>query len=186
MQYKSFTKQAKKAMDLAVKIAKEKKQGQLGSEYILAGLLREGSGVAWQVLHQLSVDEEDVFRLIDELAMPEGKVLLADPDHMTPETKKVLDGASAAAVRFDCDKVGTEHLLFSIIENRGCAAARLLIAMGINLGKMCTEILVAMGKEDQYSKEEGRMFRTGKRTERTVTPILEKYASDLTKKSRKW
>lgn len=183
MQYKSFTKQAKRAMDLAVKIAREKKQGQLGSEYILAGLLKEARGVAWQVLHQLSVDEEDVFRLIDELAMPEGKILLADPEDMTPETKKVLEDASAAAQRFDCEKVGTEHLLFSIIENHGCAAARLLIAMGVNLGKVYAEILVAMGKEDQYSKEEGKMLRTGKRTERTATPVLEKYASDLTERA---
>ncbi len=183
MQYKSFTKQAKKAMDLALKIAKEKKQSQLGSEYILAGLLREGNGVAWQVLNQLSVDEEDVLRLIDELAMPEGKILLADPEDMTPETKKVLEDASAAALRFECERVGTEHLLFSIIENRGCAAARLLIAMGVNLGKIYAEILVAMGKEEQYSKEEGRMFRTGKQVERTATPILEKYASDLTKRA---
>ena len=53
MQYRSaFTKQAKRAMDLAEKIAKEKEQALFGSEYILAGLLREGTGVAWQVLHQ--------------------------------------------------------------------------------------------------------------------------------------
>ncbi len=183
MQYSLFTKQARKALDFAVKIAKEKKQGLLGTEYILAGLLQEGNGVAWQVLHQLSVEEDDVLRLIDELAMPEGHILLADKDDMNPETKKVLEDASAIAVRYDCDKVGTEHLLFSIIENRGCAAARLLIAMGVNLGKVYAEILVAMGKEDQYSKEEGKMLRTGKAVEATTTPLLDKYASDLTRQA---
>ena len=181
--HKTFTKQAKKAMDMAVKAARQNRQGQLGSEYILAGLLKEGTGVAWQILQQLSVQEADVRNLIDELAMPEGNLLLADKDDMTPETRKILEDASAAADRFACDKIGTEHLLFAIIENRGCSAARILFALGVNMGKVYTEILAAMGKEKQYSKEEMKMFRTGKKAEKTVTPILDRYASDLTKQA---
>jgi ATP-dependent Clp protease ATP-binding subunit ClpC len=184
MQYNSFTRQAKKAMDLALKIARKKGQSVLGTEYILAGLLQEGTGVACQVLHQLSVEEADVLRLIDELSMPQTGYAAVETVELTPETEQVLTDADAVARRFDCDRIGTEHLLFAIIENRNCAAGRILIAMGINLGKIYAEILVAMEKEDAYSKEEGKMFRTGKSTEASATPILDKYASDLTKRAK--
>ena len=85
-----FTKQAKKAIDLAVKAAKDKKQRHLGSEYILVGLLCEGTGVAQQILSGMSVREEDLFRLIDEIRMPEGNVILSDRNDLTPEAQEII------------------------------------------------------------------------------------------------
>ena len=71
-----------------------------------------------------------------------------------------------------------------MIEHRNSAAARLLLAMNINLGKVYAEILSAMGKEALYSREEGKRFRTGKQSEKESTGLLESYTSDLTARSR--
>ena len=60
MQYKGFTKQARKAMRLAENLAEKEQQTQMGSEYLLAGLLLEGHGVAYEILQQLSVNCEDI------------------------------------------------------------------------------------------------------------------------------
>ena len=69
MQYKGFTKQARKAMRLAENLAEKEQQTQMGSEYLLAGLLLEGHGVAYEILQQLSVNCEDILSLIHEIAL---------------------------------------------------------------------------------------------------------------------
>lgn len=184
MQYKGFTKQARKAMRLAENLAEKEQQTQMGSEYLLAGLLLEGHGVAYEILQQLSVNCEDILALIHEIALPNEEEFPAQEDFLTPEGHAVIDGAYAAAERFDCEEVGTEHLLFSVIEHRNSAAARLLMAMNVNMGKVYAEILSAMGKEALYSREEGKQFRTGKKSENAKLGLLETYTSDLTERAR--
>ena len=184
MQYKGFTKQARKAMRLAENLAEKEQQTQMGSEYLLAGLLLEGHGVAYEILQQLSVNCEDILALIHEIALPNEEEFPAQEDFLTPEGHAVIDGAYAAAERFDCEEVGTEHLLFSVIEHRNSAAARLLMAMNVNMGKVYAEILSAMGKEALYSREEGKQFRTGKKSENAKSGLLETYTSDLTERAR--
>lgn len=102
MQYKGFTKQARKAMRLAENLAEKEQQTQMGSEYLLAGLLLEGHGVAYEILQQLSVNCEDILALIHEIALPNEEEFPAQEDFLTPEGHAVIDGAYAAAERFDC------------------------------------------------------------------------------------
>ena len=161
MQYRGFTRQARKVMRIAERLAEKEQQLRMGSEYILAGLLQENDGVAGQILQQLSVNCEEILTLIHEISLPKTEEQVADGDFLTPESRAIVEEAYAVAERFDSELVGTEHLLFSIIEHRTSAAARMLLAMNINLGKVYADILAAMGKENLFSKEEGKEFRTG-------------------------
>lgn len=180
MQYKGFTRQARKAMRLAQQLAERENQTRMGSEYLLAGLLLEEHGVAAQVLQQLSVNREDILAMIHEIALPGETEAGSEEEFLTPESQEIIDEAYAVAERFDSEEVGTEHLLFSIMEHRTSAAARLLIAMNVNLGKVYTDILTAMGKENMYSREESKQFRTGKRAEAGKNTLLDTYTTDLT------
>ncbi len=180
MQYKGFTRQARKAMRLAQQLAERENQTRMGSEYLLAGLLLEEHGVAAQVLQQLSVNREDILAMIHEIALPGEPEAGSEEEFLTPESQEIIDEAYAVAERFDSEEVGTEHLLFSIMEHRTSAAARLLIAMNVNLGKVYTDILTAMGKENMYSREESKQFRTGKRAEAGKNTLLDTYTTDLT------
>ncbi len=180
MQYKGFTRQARKAMRLAKQLAEQEKQTRMGSEYLLAGLLLEEHGVAAQVLQQLSVNREDILAMIHEIALPGETEAEPEEEFLTPESQEIIDEAYAVAERFDSEEVGTEHLLFSIMEHRTSAAARLLIAMNVNLGKVYTDILTAMGKESMYSREESKQFRTGKRAEAGKNTLIDTYTTDLT------
>ena len=161
MQYRGFTRQARKVMRIAERLAEKEQQLRMGSEYILAGLLQENDGVAGQILQQLSVNCEEILTLIHEISLPKTEEQVADGDFLTPESRAIVEEAYAVAERFDSELVGTEHLLFSIIEHRTSAAARMLLAMNINLGKVYADILAAMGKENLFSKEEGKEFSTG-------------------------
>ena len=180
MQYKGFTRQARKAMRLAKQLAERENQTRMGSEYLLAGLLLEEHGVAAQVLQQLSVNREDILAMIHEIALPGEPETGSEEEFLTPESQEIIEGAYAAAERFDSEEVGTEHLLFSIMEHRISAATRLLIAMNVNLGKVYTDILTAMGKENMYSREESKQFRTGKRAEAGKNTLIDTYTTDLT------
>lgn len=180
MQYKGFTRQARKAMRLAEQLAERENQTRMGSEYLLAGLLLEEHGVAAQVLQQLSVNREDILAMIHEIGLPKDAETESTEEFLTPESQDIIEEAYVVAERFDSEDVGTEHLLFSIIEHRTSAAARLLIAMNVNLGKVYTDILTAMGKEDMYSREESKQFRTGKRAEAGKNTLIDTYTTDLT------
>ena len=180
MQYRGFTRQARKVMRIAERLAEKEQQLRMGSEYILAGLLQENDGVAGQILQQLSVNCEEILTLIHEISLPKTEEQVADGDFLTPESRAIVEEAYAVAERFDSELVGTEHLLFSIIEHRTSAAARMLLAMNINLGKVYADILAAMGKENLFSKEEGKEFRTGKKAPEAKGTLMEKYTVDLT------
>lgn len=184
MRDQSFTRQAGRVLRLAEEIAEEKGQRQVGSEYILAGLLREKDTAAWQILKDVGVNENDVVALIGELTLPAGTASADSDVGWTPESERILKDARRLASRFSCEKAGTEHLLFSIIENRSSAAARLLIAVGVNPGKIYAEILSAVGREDLYSKEEVRALRTGRSRDNAEGSLLDEYAFDLTERAR--
>ena len=181
---KPFTRQAKKVLHIAKELAKEKNHGQLGSEYILAGILKESEGVAGRILQQFSVEEDAILRLIDEISLPEGAIGLAEQEGILPEADRILKGAQEAADRFQCEKVGTEHLLFAIANNGESMATRLLSALNVNMGNVYIEILNAMGKGNLLSREELKQLRSGKKLTTEETPILDKYATDLTLQAR--
>lgn len=176
-----YTLQAEKAMKLAAKTAAALDQRYVGTEHVLAGLLQEESGVAAQILFGLSVTEKKVMDLIDGLVIPGRSVVLKDPEEKTPETQRMLGRADEAAQRFHSDRIGTEHLLFAIIQDKECSASRILTALGVNPAKIYTDILAAIGEEQSYSKEESKALRSGKSQNLTSTPILDKYARDMTK-----
>lgn len=139
-----YTLQAEKAMKLAAKTAAALDQRYVGTEHVLAGLLQEESGVAAQILFGVSVTEKKVMDLIDGLVIPGRSVVLKDPEEKTPETQRMLGRADEAAQRFHSDRIGTEHLLFAIIQDKECSASRILTALGVNPAKIYTDILAAI------------------------------------------
>ncbi len=178
--YKGVTRQARKALRLAEQLAMKENQARMGSEYLLAGLLLTEGGVAAKVLEQLSVKRDDILAMIHEIGLPKSPEEKTAEEFLTPESQDIIDEAYAVAERFDSGDMGTEHLLFSIIEHRTSTAARLLIALNVNFAKVYTEILTAMGKENMYSREESKQFRTGKRAESGKNTLIDTYTTDLT------
>lgn len=179
MQRNAFTKQARHVMRLAEGLARENKQRQIGTEYMLAGMIQEKEGVAGQILRQLSLTEQTVTHIVAELSISAGDTD-GDTIELTAEAAHILDESEQIAGQYDSEKIGTEHMLLAMIQNRNCAASRVLISLGVNPGKIYAEILIAMGRESEYSREKGRQLRTGKAAEQSETPLLDKYASDLT------
>lgn len=176
-----YTDKAKKALNYANRLSRSSGCNYVGTEHILAGLLKEGTGVAAEVLTANNVELEALLKLIDELVAAGEEVTVADRDGYSPRTQMVLDRAREMADRFDSERVGTEHLLLAIIKEGDCAASRLLNTMGANPQKLFVDILAAMGEDPAQYREE---IQRGRNEEATLTPTLDQYSRDLTAMAR--
>ena len=168
-------------MNYANRLSRSSGCNYVGTEHILAGLLKEGTGVAAEVLTANNVELEALLKLIDELVAAGEEVTVADRDGYSPRTQMVLDRAREMADRFDSERIGTEHLLLAIIKEGDCAASRLLNTMGANPQKLFVDILAAMGEDPAQYREE---IQRGRNEEATLTPTLDQYSRDLTAMAR--
>ena len=176
-----YTDKAKKALNYANRLSRSSGCNYVGTEHILAGLLKEGTGVAAEVLTANNVELEALLKLIDELVAAGEEVTVADRDGYSPRTQMVLDRAREMGDRFDSERIGTEHLLLAIIKEGDCAASRLLNTMGANPQKLFVDILAAMGEDPAQYREE---IQRGRNEEATLTPTLDQYSRDLTAMAR--
>ncbi len=178
---KAYTAKAKKVIDLAKRMSKSMKYNYVGTEHILTALVKEGTGVAAEVLIANNVDAEKLQKMIEELISPGEDTLVAEKDGYSPRTQRILQRASEEAERFGSEQIGTEHLLLAILKEGDCAASRLLNTIGCNSQKLFVDVLTAMGEDPSYYREE---IQRGRSTAATSTPTLDQYSRDLTAMAR--
>ena len=172
-----YTDKAKKAMNYANRLSKSMNCNYVGSEHILAGLLKEGTGVAAEVLMANNIEFNNLLQLIQDLVSAGEEIEVLDRDGYTPRTQAILDRASETAERFGCEEIGTEHLLLAIMKEGDCAACRLLNTMGASIQKLFIDILGAMGEDPAKFRDE---IQRGRGNASSSTPTLDQYSRDLT------
>ncbi len=180
--FQEYTEQAKKALSLAKHSSMELKQNYIGCEHLLLGLLREGTGVAAQVLMGNNVQERNILELIEQLIAPNKEDLsttVAERDGMTPRALRVLQIAGELSEHFQAEEIGTEHILLGIVREGENAAVRLLNTLGVNLQKLYMDTVAAMGEDLQAVRDEINLRRENSRS-KNGTPMLDQYSRDLT------
>lgn len=178
---KSFTGKAQKALKLAEKASKSMHHNYVGTEHLLLGLLKEGTGVAANVLSDNGVNANQLLELIKSLIAPSGQTAVQEADGFTPRAEQILENARREAERFASREIGTEHLLIAIIKETECAASRLMNTLNVNLQRLYVDTLVAMGEDGNLYREDFQNGKPGKRKSVTNTPMLDQYARDLTR-----
>ena len=176
-----FTEKAREAIRLAVETAGELEHGYVGTEHLLLGLLREGTGVASMILEHYGVTEEKVLALMERLISPAAPTRLKGELEYTPGARRTLEASYEEAVLFKAPLIGTEHILIAMIKNGKCTAARLLNTMNVNIQKLYVDLLSAMGDDAPAGKEE--LAGKAKR-EKGDTPNLDHFSRDLTQMAR--
>ena len=179
----AYTAKAKKAIDIATRISKSLHHSYIGTEHILLGLLKEGTGVASQVLADNGVEYDKVLELIEELIAPGNAVAVLE-DGLSPRAAHVLEVSKAEAARFHSEKIGTEHLLIAMIKETECVASRLLNTLSVNVQKMYVDTLIAMDEDVSQYKDEFQNGKPGKRRNAEGTPALDQFSRDLTELAR--
>lgn len=178
--HKPYTKQAQKVIELTTKAARSMHHNYIGTEHLLLGLLKEGSGVAACVLMDARVEEARLVELIEDLIAPSSDVAVLDRKGYSPRIQHIIETADQEAERFDNENIGTEHLLIALLKEADCAGVRLLNTLGVNIQKIYIETLVAMGEDANRYKEEIAASKSGKKKAVEVTPTLDQYSRDLT------
>ena len=177
---KPFTKKAQIAMRQAESLSTKQGHHYVGSEHLLYGLVKEGSGVAAQVMQAQNITTDKLLELIDDLIAPSGGMMLMEKDGYSPSLVQILENADRQAERYFFPQIGTEHLLAAILLRQECAAFRLLNTMGVNIQKLYTDILTAMGEDLAEHKQEFQNGRPVNIEKSAQTPTLDKYSRDLT------
>ena len=168
-----FTQGAKHVLEFARRSAAELGHGYVGTEHLLYGLTREGSGVGAKVLRDNGLDVELV-RMLIEKYVGIGAAGSAPAQGLTPRAKRVVELALGEANRLGHSYIGTEHLLMGILREHDSAAAKLILSAGANLNKLYTDIVNVFRSHD-YSPRSAMGRSPGRDTK-----TLDQFSRDLT------
>jgi len=169
----NFTERVRKVLAMAREEAARLHHEYVGTEHILLGLIREGEGVAAQVLQNLSVELDDIQQKIEETIKKAKAAQTIGPDlPYTSPAKKVLELAMAEARYLNHQYVGTEHLLLGLIREEHGAAAQVITSFGITIDAARAGVLEILGSESQAYQEfkRRRTFGVGREMTRTSAP----------------
>ncbi len=186
---KGFTQKANAAINLAIQSAQQLGHTYIGTEHILLGLLKEGSGVASTVLSELDVREEDIENLIIE-KIGTGSITALTKDDFTPRSKRVLQRAFLQSARLGHNYVGTEHILLSLMAESDSYAMSFLAELGVRpadiLNKLNEELSTGADDVESNYPEEQMSPPVGKRSKgKGSTKTLDKFGRDLTELAKK-
>ena len=142
--YERFTDRARKVLQLANQEAQRLGHEYLGTDHILLGLVKEGSGVAAQVLKNLGVQLQAIAAEVEKLvARGRGSLMRKLPQ--TPRAKKVIEYAMEESRNFGHNYVGSEHILLGLLREEQGDAAQVLMNFGVQLEKVRAEIVAILG-----------------------------------------
>jgi ATP-dependent Clp protease ATP-binding subunit ClpC len=181
--FERFTDRARKVMALANQEAQRFNHEYIGTEHILLGLVKEGSGVGATVLKNLDVD-------IKKLRLEVEKLVKSGPDMVTmgklpqtPRAKKVIEYAIEEARSLNHNYVGTEHILLGLLRESEGIAAQVLMNLGLKLEDVRQEVLnlLGAGVDDGPAALGMKMSPTaGRNKPKSKTPALDSFGRDLT------
>lgn len=181
-QFKGFTEKANKALNLAIESAEEMRHNYVGTEHILYGLVKEGSGVAATALNECGVTED---ALREKLESINGTMSLVEltPDDFTPRTKRVLRAAVIISSKTGYTYVGTEHLLLAIISESDSYAVAFLEELGVSVERLAQAVSKGMqgGADDGFGGFENESAPNGSQKGGSA---LDKFGRDLTQAAK--
>lgn len=180
-----FTPSAQNALLLAQQAAKRGKHGVIGTEHILLGLASETNGIPFKAIQQFSITADDIRGVILQLT-GYGTMSPLDANAAlpySPKSKQVLARAQAFAKHQAALKVGTEHLLLALLSDKLLLSSRVLLSLGVKPQNLKTVVLRKMGY-NAVSNQDFKLNRERSQSHVSGTPVLDKYAVDLTEKAR--
>lgn len=194
MPFERFTDRARKVIQLANQEAQRFNHEYVGTEHILLGLIKEGSGVAANVLRNLDVDLRKIRLEVEKLVQSGPDMVTMGRLPLTPRARKVLEYATEEARNLNHNYVGTEHILLGLLREQEGVAAQVLMNLGLKLEDVREEVLNLLGHGSEAAETPERTpgaALTGEESQdpaaksgRSRTPALDSFGRDLTELAR--
>ncbi|MZU11646.1 ATP-dependent Clp protease ATP-binding subunit ClpC, partial [Bifidobacterium longum] len=177
-----FTERAQRVLEIAQEEAKRFKHQAVSSEHILLALVIEPNGIAGKVLRDMKLNEKDIYEEIEHLVGYGTVKTYAKGVFLpySPRMKQIFALANSEVNKMGTQKVGTEHILLSLLKDESIMATRIMINLGISLSKVRQSLKRTMGTESST----GGIRRRNPQEKRAMTqgtPTLDSLARDLTK-----
>jgi ATP-dependent Clp protease ATP-binding subunit ClpC len=194
--YERFTDRARKVMQLANQEAQRFNHEYIGTEHVLLGLIKEGSGVAANVLKNLDIDLRKIRLEVEKLVQSGPDMVTMGKLPQTPRAKKVIEYAMEEARNLNHNYVGTEHILLGLLREQEGVAAQVLMNLGLKLEDVREEVLSLLGHGmESEGGERGGVERGGagaaegggggsQKSSKSKTPALDSFGRDLTELAR--
>ncbi len=189
--YERFTERARKVMQLANQEAQRFNHEYIGTEHMLLGLVKEGNGVAANVLKNLDVDLRKIRLEVEKLVQSGPEMVTIGKLPQTPRAKKVIEYSMEEARNLAHSFVGTEHILLGLLREQEGVAAQVLMNLGLKLEEVREEVLNLLGSGleggeagERGGRESGPSESTGTKSGKSKTPALDSFGRDLTDLAR--
>jgi ATP-dependent Clp protease ATP-binding subunit ClpC len=191
--YERFTDRARKVMQLANQEAQRFNHEYIGTEHVLLGLIKEGSGVAANVLKNLDVDLRKIRLEVEKLVQSGPDMVTMGKLPQTPRAKKVIEYSMEEARNLNHNYVGTEHILLGLLREQEGVAAQVLMNLGLKLEEVREEVLNLLGHgleggegSERAGGERGGASGGGEspKSSKSKTPALDSFGRDLTELAR--
>jgi ATP-dependent Clp protease ATP-binding subunit ClpC len=182
--YERFTDRARKVMQLANQEAQRFNHEYIGTEHILLGLVKEGSGVAANVLKNLDVDLRKIRLEVEKIVQSGPDLVTMGKLPQTPRAKKVIEYAMEEARNLNHNYVGTEHLLLGLLREQEGVAAQVLMNLGLKLEDVREEVLNLLGHGIEGGETSERGGAPAGKSSKSKTPALDSFGRDLTELAR--
>jgi ATP-dependent Clp protease ATP-binding subunit ClpC len=191
--YERFTDRARKVMQLANQEAQRFNHEYIGTEHVLLGLIKEGSGVAANVLKNLDVDLRKIRLEVEKLVQSGPDMVTMGKLPQTPRAKKVIEYSMEEARNLNHNYVGTEHILLGLLREQEGVAAQVLMNLGLKLEEVREEVLNLLGHGleggeggERTGGERGGAAGAGEspKSSKSKTPALDSFGRDLTELAR--
>ncbi|MBR7071004.1 MAG: ATP-dependent Clp protease ATP-binding subunit [Clostridia bacterium] len=179
--FHNFSPKANEALNHAIKSAGALGHTFVGSEHLLLGLLHVENSVAASLLNSKGITYEKIENLMRE-KIGAGTPTRLSFDYFTPRAKHILEVAIAGCNSLGKKYVGTEHILFSLLNETDNYAVRYLAECGVDLHSLTNETLDYSGGNFETQKDKTPNSRGASNTK---TPTLDKFGRDLTAAARK-
>ncbi len=185
--FERFTDRARKVMALANQEAQRFNHEYIGTEHILLGLVKEGSGVGANVLKNLDVDIKKLRLEIEKLVKSGPDMVTMGKLPQTPRAKKVIEYAIEEARALNHNYVGTEHILLGLLRETEGIAAQVLMNLGLKLEDVRQEVLnlLGAGVDNAYQNMGMKMNPSSTQKQKSKTPALDSFGRDLTELAEK-
>ena len=178
-----FTARAEKAIEIANEIALELGHNYIGTEHLLYGLAKEGTGVASKVIENQNVTADDILQEIEMLIGTGEPLTQGESMGFTPRSKRVIENAFIEARKLGSEFIGTEHILIGIMREGDSVAVRIMMDLDIDPRKLYNEIMKVI-EEDGVDSNSPRNSVDKNSGSFNSTPTLNQFGSDLTKQAR--
>ena len=176
--FNRFTERARKVIVYAKEEARRFNHDYIGTEHLLLGLIREGEGVAAAVLQKLGLDLETIRIEVEKLVQPGPQTQVLGDIPFTPRSKKALELSAEEARALGHNYIGTEHLLLGLVKEGEGMAYRVLLNLGLDLGKLRNEVMELLGSGIPGFGNQETTARSAK------TPAIDAYGRNLNKLAR--